>query len=136
MRSACPPTAFVKQVNRATAESAQDTAIEEGLSPLMEWTVRCINRLIQLGWGTTDYVFAWEKPDAVKPLEQAQIDEIYVKNKIRLVNEVRADHGWEKDPALDAAQMAPPPAPVRTQCGSGARARATRRTERRRPRSS
>jgi hypothetical protein len=35
-----------------------------------------------------------------------------VKNKIRLVNEVRADHGWEKDPALDAAQMAPPPAPV------------------------
>ena len=103
-----PPTAFVKQVNRATAESAQDTAIEEGLSPLMEWTIRCMNRLIQLGWNTTDYVFAWEKPDAVKPLEQAQIDEIYVKNKIRHMNEVRADHGWEQDPALDEAQMAPP----------------------------
>jgi hypothetical protein len=32
-----PPTAFTKQVNRATAETAQEAALEEGLAPLMFW---------------------------------------------------------------------------------------------------
>jgi portal protein len=49
-----PPTAFVKQQNRATAESAQEAAIQEGLAPLMEWKVSLMNRLIRLGWNTSD----------------------------------------------------------------------------------
>jgi hypothetical protein len=30
-----PPTAFVRQVNRATAGTAQEVALEEGLAPIM-----------------------------------------------------------------------------------------------------
>jgi|SRR5712664_1800451 len=106
-----PPGAFVKQQNRATAESSQEIALEEGLSPLMEWKVRFMNRLIQMGWQTTDYVFGWVKDLDVDPYVQAQIDEIYLKNKARRVNEVREDHGWEKDDELEQLAMAPPPAP-------------------------
>jgi hypothetical protein len=106
-----PPTAFVKQMNRATSENAQDVALEEGLSPLMEWDVSFMNRLIRVGWQTTDYVFAWVKELDIDPYQQAQIDEIHVKNKIRRVNEVREDHGWEADAELEQLQLAPPPAP-------------------------
>jgi len=35
-----PPTAFTPQVNRATAETAQEAALEEGLAPLMGWVKR------------------------------------------------------------------------------------------------
>jgi hypothetical protein len=107
-----PPTPFVKQVNRATAETAQEAALSEGLAPLMEWTVHFMNRLIAKGWLTADYVFAWADEAALKAKEQAEVDEIYVRNKIRRINEIREDHGWEKDDALDALQLAPPVPPM------------------------
>ena len=117
-----PPTAFVKQQNRATAESAQDVALEEGLSPLMEWDVRFMNRLIRMAWQTTDYEFAWVKDLDVDPLVQAQIDEIYTRNKVRRVNEIRADHGWEADEELETAQLAPPDSPFSDLLGAGGEA--------------
>ncbi|CAN5785293.1 hypothetical protein BH11GEM2_BH11GEM2_26470 [soil metagenome] len=104
-----PPSAFVKQQNRATAETAQEAALQEGLSPLMEWTVHFMNRLIAKGWQTQDYTFAWTDEPSLDPLVQAQVDEIYARNHIRRVNEIRDDHGWEKDDALDALQASPPP---------------------------
>lgn len=106
-----PPGAFVKQQNRATAESSQEIALEEGLSPLMEWDVRFMNRLITLGWQTTEYVFAWVEEADVDPKIQADIDVAYANAGIRRVNEIREDHGWEADAELDALQLAPPPAP-------------------------
>lgn len=107
-----PPTAFTKQVNRATAETAQEAALTEGLAPLMEWVVSFMNRIIRKAWQTDDYVFAWSDETSMDPLVQAQVDEIYVRNKIRLVNEVREDHDWEAKPELDEAQLAPPPVPA------------------------
>jgi hypothetical protein len=106
-----PPSAFVKQVNRATAETAQEAALEEGLSPLMEWTVSFMNRLIRKGWKRDDYVFAWADETSLDPLVQAQVDQIYVATGIRLPNEVREDHGWEKNDALDERKLAPPAPP-------------------------
>jgi hypothetical protein len=35
-----PSTAFTRQVNRATAETAQEAALAEGLAPLMGWVKR------------------------------------------------------------------------------------------------
>jgi hypothetical protein len=32
-----PPNAFVKQQNRATAGTAQEVALEEGLAPIMRY---------------------------------------------------------------------------------------------------
>jgi hypothetical protein len=42
-----PPTWAVRQVNRATAQSAEETALEGGLAPLTGWTKRLIDFLIQ-----------------------------------------------------------------------------------------
>src|SRR6266550_2458439 len=38
-----PPSAFTPQVNRATAQTAQDTALNEGLAPLMGWVKRLVD---------------------------------------------------------------------------------------------
>ena len=38
-----PPTAFTPQVNRATAQTAQDAALEEGLAPLLGWLKRLVD---------------------------------------------------------------------------------------------
>ena len=109
-----PPGAFVKQQNRATATNAQEVALEEGLSPLMEWDVRFMNRLIFMGWQTTEYEFTWVRDLDIDPLVQAQIDRIYAGPTaiLRRSNEIRDDHGWEKDEELDALQTAPPTPPA------------------------
>jgi hypothetical protein len=41
-----PPTAFIHQINRATAETAQDAASAEGLAPLMGWVKRLADHVI------------------------------------------------------------------------------------------
>jgi hypothetical protein len=69
----------VKQVNRAVAETVQEAAIEEGLAPLMEWTVSFMNRLIRKGFQVEGYVFAWQDETSLDPLVQAQVDQIYVR---------------------------------------------------------
>lgn len=127
-----PPTAFVKQMNRATATSAQEVALEEGLAPIMDWWVHFMNRLIRLGWNTRDYQFAWVSENDIDPQVQAAIDVMYAGGaqgngpKIRSVQEIRDDHGWGPLPEdlkaeadaqqqmtqarLEAAKN-PPPAP-------------------------
>ena len=47
-----PPTAFTRQINRATAETAQEAALDEGLAPLMGWVKRLIDHVIQDGWAS------------------------------------------------------------------------------------
>lgn len=91
-----PPLPFVKQVNRATAETAQEAALEEGLAPIMGWVEDTITFLIHKFWGYDDLVFSWKDEKAVDPLIKAQVDEIYIRNGVLEANEVRAELG--KDP--------------------------------------
>jgi Phage portal protein len=44
-----PPTAFTPQVNRATAETAEQAALEEGLTPLLGWVKRLVDGVVQTG---------------------------------------------------------------------------------------
>jgi flagellum-specific peptidoglycan hydrolase FlgJ len=87
------PTAFVKQVNRATAQTSQDTADAEGLAPLMRWVKDCIDRLLGEDFAAPDLEFAWVAEAAQDPLQQAQIDQIYVAAGIKTIDEVRASLG-------------------------------------------
>ncbi len=61
-----PPTAFVQQQNRATAETASETALEEGLAPMMVWFKGLMDRIVQQVFGYTDLEFTW---DDVKQME-------------------------------------------------------------------
>lgn len=99
-----PPNAFVKQMNRATATSAQEVALEEGLAPLMLWTERFMTRLIRMAFpGAGDYVFAFVDDMDVDPEVQAAIDDKYVRMGVRAPADIAEDHGWKAPPA--------PPAP-------------------------
>lgn len=99
-----PPTAFVHQVNRATATNAQEVALEEGLAPLMEWAERYMTRLIALGFGVDGYEFAFTDEQNVDPEVQMKVDVGYIAAGVRSPESVAAEHGWEPPP--------PPPVPT------------------------
>jgi HK97 family phage portal protein len=84
-----PPTAFTRQVNRATAETAQSAALAEGLEPLKGWVKRLADHVIQDRMGFADFEFAWTDLRPVEPAEQARMLDIYVRRGIYTVNEAR-----------------------------------------------
>lgn len=109
------PTPFIKANNRATAGTAQEQSITEGLAPIQQWIKGLIDGVIVKYFGYTDIEFDWNEETAIDPLAAAQIAQIYVASKIITPNEARADLGRE---AMTAAQLeelkalAPPPPPM------------------------
>lgn len=84
-----PPTAFTPQVNRATAQTAQEAALEEGLAPLMGWVKRLVDSVIQNRMGHADLEFAWSDVQPTDPKDQSAILTGYVENGIFTLNEAR-----------------------------------------------
>lgn len=93
-----PPTAFTQQVNRATAQAAQEAALEEGLAPLTGWIKRLIDSVIQDRMGHADLEFVWSDLRSTDPKDQAVILDTYVRAGIYAPNEARSILG------LDAAE--------------------------------
>lgn len=106
------PTAFVKQTNRATAGTAQEVAIEEGLAPIMRYVARKMTWMIQTGFKRPDLGFFWRDQKDVDPLVAAQIDEIYVNAGVDTPDEVRERRGLEALPNGAGAEPKAPIAPV------------------------
>ena len=90
-----PPTAFTKAVNRATAEQANEAAIEEGLSPLMLWVKQTMDFIIFKYFGSDDLVFKWSEDTPESPLEEAQIADLYLRNGTKSIDEIRIDLGLD-----------------------------------------
>lgn len=129
-----PPLPFVRQVNRATAQTSQEAALEEGLAPLMGWVKDVMDLIIAKDFGTPDLEFTWQDDRKLQPEQQSMIDINEVKNGIRSLDEVRADRGLDpygigpmiigvgpagfvmiddlKDPEKRAALMAGPQPPM------------------------
>ena len=109
-----PPTSFVKQQNRATAEQAADTAKEEGLVPLMRWIQNKLNFLIAKHLEMPQVKFKFKIENVVDPLKQAQIDKIYsVDAKIMTPEEVRERLGMDAlTPEAKEKAWPAPPAPL------------------------
>jgi HK97 family phage portal protein len=84
-----PPTAFTPQVNRATAQTAQEAALEEGLAPLIGWVKRLVDDVIQNRMGHPDLEFAWSDVRQVDPKDQATVLGNYVRDGIYALNEAR-----------------------------------------------
>lgn len=92
------PTPFVKQNNRATAESAQEDAVSSGLYPLMRWTASMISTIIAEDFKSPDLKFAWTTEEEVDPEKQSKIHELYLKGGVISRNEVRKALGKDPDP--------------------------------------
>lgn len=92
-----PPTPFVKQMNRSTSETQQETSESEGLAPLKAWTKRLIDHLIQHVLGASDLQFKWQDEEQTDPQVQAEVLTTYQKTGVFTINQIRAKLG--EDPA-------------------------------------
>jgi len=102
-----PPTAFTRQINRATAETAQEAAADEGMAPLMGWVKRLADHVIQDRLGEPDLEFAWGELRPGDPMEQARILDTYVRAGIYAVNEARDLLGLDPVPGGERPAMQP-----------------------------
>lgn len=107
------PTAFVRTQNRATAETAREQALTEGLMPLMSWVETLMNLIVFKWFGFKDIKFQWEIETSIDPLVQAQVNQIYVATKVKTPDEVREELGMEPMTPEDREAAFPtPPAPI------------------------
>ena len=90
-----PPTAFVQQQNRATADTAAATAIAEGLAPMMVWFKGVMDRLIQQTFGYTDLEFTFDDVKAIEVEVERQQDLADVAGGLISRDEVRAKRGLD-----------------------------------------
>ncbi len=104
-----PPTAFIKQNNRATGEQAAETAKEEGLMPLMRWIANKMNFLITRHLQVKGLKFKWKMENVLDPTAQSAVDVAYVGAQIKTPAEVRETLGL--DPMTPAEKEAAWPTP-------------------------
>ena len=95
------PQAFVKSMNRATGQTAQEMALQEGLHPLMLWVKSVVDRLIWQYFGYADLEFVWKDQDATAVTDQNVMDDRNVKNGTSTINEIRAKRGDAPIPGGD-----------------------------------
>lgn len=91
-----PPTQFIKQTNRSTAEQANETALEEGIGPLKQWVKEVMDYILAKYFAAPNIEFIWKSGEEEQdPLTRAQIHQIYVQTGIMSVDEVRQEIGLE-----------------------------------------
>lgn len=95
---AIEPTPFVVQVNRATAETAREQSLAEGLAPLKAWVKSIIDDVLADYMGLHDCEFVWNEEEAQSPKEQAEIFAMYAGAGILTIDEIRAELGREPLP--------------------------------------
>ena len=125
------PTPFVRDSNRATAQTTQQAALAEGLTPLLRWVKGLLDEVIHRHLGYADLEFAWAESKDQDPAEQARIDDTYVRAGIKSVDEVRAELGLDAVgfgnaiytgqgavPLKDVGAQAPAPVPPTAKRGA------------------
>jgi len=108
------PTMLVKETNRATADTVQETAMQEGTVPLLNFLKKFFDYLLTFYLKLPDVEFEWDLAKDLDPLKQAQVDQVYISAKVMLPEEVRERNGL---PPLTPEQQeklnpTPPVAPV------------------------
>lgn len=87
------PQTLTKQMNRASAQTAQETSEDEGLMPLMRWIKTLIDFILLKYFGYNDIEFLWKREADQDVLKQAQVNDLYIRNGTKSVDEVRGELG-------------------------------------------
>jgi hypothetical protein len=82
-------------MNRATADTAHESALQEGLVPIQSWVKQLIDGVIQDDFGCPHLEFRWKDDREVDSTAQATILQGYVKAGILSVNEARDQLGLD-----------------------------------------
>lgn len=88
-----PPTPFVRQMNRGTAQADDERAEMEGLQPLLKWSKRIIDGVIQDDMGFPELEFVWDTARDIDPVNQSTINDRALRNGSRTLNEIREADG-------------------------------------------
>lgn len=106
------PQALIAQMNRATAETAQNQALQEGLAPIQNWVKSLIDFMLVKHFGISDIEFKWEEEDDTSPETQMKVLTGYVQAKIMDEDEARAKLGLDPltDEQRERMKPAVPPA--------------------------
>jgi hypothetical protein len=88
-----PPIAFVRMMNKATAATSYETALEEGLQPMMLWFKGIMDYIVQKVFGYEDLEFVWDAIDKIDPADQQDRDMRMIQQGLKSIDEVRAGMG-------------------------------------------
>jgi len=89
------PQPFIKQMNRATAVTAQEASLQEGLVPIMQWIKDLLDEIIWRFFGFRDLEFEWLEEEDIDPQARANIQVNKVKSGLLTINEARMDDGMD-----------------------------------------
>lgn len=84
-------SATVRQ--RHETETSVEQAAAEGLMPILCYLADTINFIVQRYFGYRDIEFVWDQDRTINSLDQAKIDEIYVRSGVLSIDEVREELG-------------------------------------------
>lgn len=108
------PSMLVKDNNRATANTAKQTAQEEGLEPRKEWFKELMDLVIATCYDAPDMEFVYRDEEIVDPLTKAQVIQISLGgpgNGWITKDEARDMSGLAPATADQKAELLPPPPP-------------------------
>lgn len=87
------PQPFVAQMNRATAETAQETAVSEGLAPIQNWVKSLMNYILITDFAAPDLEFIWEDGEELDPNIKSEIVDREQASGRLTYNEARREMG-------------------------------------------
>ncbi len=87
------PQAFVREMNRATAQTAVEQAKTEGLQPLLNYLKEIFDDLIAMCYERPDLEFYWQEDIEPDLLKRAQIQALKVEKLLSTPNEMREENG-------------------------------------------
>lgn len=89
------PQPFVQQMNRATAETAQEAATMEGLAPIQGWVKGLMDTILIDDFASPDLEFVWEEEDELDPDKKSQIVDREQAAGRLTYNEARREQGLD-----------------------------------------
>ena len=87
------PQPFMREMNRATAQTAQEAARAEGLAPILTTLTEWLTALVQGPLGEPQYEFKFSQDIEADPLQRAQRQSLQIRNGIKSPDEVRDENG-------------------------------------------
>lgn len=91
------PQPFVREMNRATAQTNAEMAKSEGLMPKLIWFKALMDYIIVKYFNYPGLQFTWDMETDVDPAIQSQIDSAYITNGVQTPQQIAAARGLEWD---------------------------------------
>lgn len=96
--------ALVKEVNKATAQTAMEQAMQDGMAPVMNWIKGLVDSILIDQFGETELEFEWKDDKELDPKIAAEI-QTSLFGKVLTINEIREERGLEPDPSPVASLL-------------------------------